>query len=324
MRSSVVFAVLLALSAALLAWWVTFVVLEADALERAGEAMIASDVDAAARAFGADDRHGLAELARGRRRMFISEAAVFLAALVAALVLFVASKRAERSVLRSHARFLAGATHELKTPLATIRLGLESLADGRLDAAARDRYLHAMLGETDRLERGLSNLLETAALRAEGVVLHREPGDLSADLRTALEAMTPRADATAVSLELAADAALFASRDAKALQLVLRNLLDNAIKFSPRGAVVRASLQSVDGRARIRVEDAGLGIHPDELGHIFEPFWRSDHAPGGAGLGLHLARELVRAHGGEILAESPGVGRGAVFTVELPLVGAAS
>jgi signal transduction histidine kinase len=71
-------------------------------------------------------------------------------------VLFVASKRAERSVLRSHARFLAGATHELKTPLATIRLGLESLADGLLDAAARERYLQSgLLGETDRLERGL-------------------------------------------------------------------------------------------------------------------------------------------------------------------------
>ena len=124
-RSSVVFAVLLALTATLLAWWATFQVLEANALERAGAALIGGDPDAAARALGAADRTGLGELASSRRRMFVSEAVVFAAALVASAWLFVASKRAERRVLQSHSRFLAGATHELKTPLATIRLCLE-------------------------------------------------------------------------------------------------------------------------------------------------------------------------------------------------------
>ncbi|MBI5853341.1 MAG: HAMP domain-containing histidine kinase [Planctomycetes bacterium] len=319
MRSSVVFAVLLALSAALLAWWLTFAVREAGALERAGESLIAADVDAAARAFGADDRFGLAELARGRRRMFLSEAVVFALAIVVAALLFVASKRAERRVLTSYSRFLAGATHELKTPLATIRLGLETVADERLDATARARYLRAMLGETGRLERGISNLLASAALRAEGVVLHEELGDLADDLRAAVLAMQARADAAGVSLELGATSSAPADRDAHALRLLLHNLIDNAIKFSARGGVVRVAL-AVDGdRARILIDDHGLGIAGADLARIFEPFWRGDHAAGGAGLGLHLARELARAHGGEIEARSEGPGRGASFVVDLPL-----
>ncbi|MFO1050780.1 MAG: HAMP domain-containing sensor histidine kinase [Planctomycetota bacterium] len=318
MRSSVVFGVVLSLSMLLLAWWVTFQVRESNELERAGTALIAEDIDGAARAFGADDRHGLAALARSRRRMFFSEAAVFAGVLFATGLLFVASKRVERRVLQSHARFLAGATHELKTPLATIRLGLESIADPRVAAAARERYLRAMIGETDRLERGLSNLLETAALRAEGAMVHPRPGDLADDLRSAVEELQARADAAGVKLLGEIDGSVTLARDPKAVRLVLHNLLDNAVKFSPRDATVRVALRPGSERVEVVVADSGAGIPPADLRRVFEPFWRGEGSAGGAGLGLHLARELARAHGGDVEAHSAGTGQGATFVFWLP------
>ena len=109
-------------------------------------------------------------------------------------------------------------------------------------------------------------------------------------------------------------------RDPEAMQLVLHNLLDNAIKYSPPGGTVTLSVTVVDGRARLAVADRGRGLDTQELAHAFEPFWRgSDVATGGAGLGLHLVSELVAAHRGSVAVHSDGRDRGAEFVVWLPL-----
>jgi signal transduction histidine kinase len=323
-RSSLLFASILALSFALVAWWTYALVASGGELVAAGERLAAGDLDGAARALGADGAGGVAAEGERRRRMFASEGAFFAAVMAGLGWLYLAATRREAAAQRTQDRFLAAATHELKTPLATIVLLLDSLRDGRVDADKRARYLAAGLQEAERLGRGLDNVLTAAGLRATRRMATLTPGDLVDDVRRAVDAVRGRAEAGDVSVRLDAPTTLPARRDETALQLALRNLLDNAVKFSPPQSAVHVTIARDGGDATVVVRDAGRGLDAEERAHLFEPFWRgSDVATGGAGLGLHLVRELVAAHGGTVSAHSDGRDRGACFTVRLPL-GAAS
>lgn len=320
--SYILFLATLVLSFALVAWWTTFQVLASGELEAAGRQLVGGDIEAAARALGAADAAGLPQLAHDRWWMFVSEGAAFAAILLLSGWLYTASERREAELQKAQDRFLAAATHELKTPLATIVLLLESLRDERLPADKRTRYLASGLQEAERLERGLTNVLTAAGLRTAARHGEPKPGDLTGDVRTAIAAMQARATAAGVHLTTEVPDTLPATREPEAVQLVLRNLLDNAIKYSPAGSTIAVSLAASGDEAVIRVRDQGRGLDAEELGNAFRPFWRgSDRATGGTGLGLHLVRELVMAHGGSVAADSAGRDRGAEFTVRLPLRG---
>lgn len=320
MRSSLLFGLTLLLSFALVAWWTTFQLLATHELAGAGERLIAGDVDGAAKALGAADAESLGALARRRFGMFASEGAFFAVVLAALAWLYAASVRREARLRTTQDRFLAAATHELKTPLATIVLLLESLRDGRVPEQKRMRYLSNGLLEAERLERGLHNVLTAAGLRTTGTPMRAEPGDLVADVRDAVQALDARAHAADVTLGVRAPERLAIVRDPTAMQMVLRNLLDNAIKYSPPGTGVEVAVEALGDEARVTVRDAGRGLDASELAHAFEPFWRGDdQASGGAGLGLHLVHELVLAHGGTVQADSPGRDQGSAFTVRLPI-----
>lgn len=322
-RSSLLFASILALSFALVVWWTYALVASGGELASAGERLAAGDADGAARALGAADARALADEGDRRRLMFASEGAFFAAVMALLGWLYVQAQRREAQAQRAQDRFLAAATHELKTPLATIVLLLDSLRDGRVDDARRMRDLATGLQEAERLGRGLDNVLTAAGLRTAPRAPQLTDGDLADDVRAAVAAATPRAEAGDVALELAAPERLPLRRDEAGLQLALGNLLDNAIKFSPAGATVRIAVAQDGGDAVVTVADEGRGLDADEQAHLFEPFWRgSDLATGGAGLGLHLVRQLVQAHGGTVAAASAGRDRGACFTVRLPAGGA--
>jgi len=318
--STLLTAILLAANLALVAWWTWFQIRRSDELEHAAQFLARGDADAAARALGAADAKSLAEVARTHRRMFLSEGSAFTIVLVLAGVAVVVVLRRQARLRADHDRFLAGATHELKTPLATIQLLLESLRDGRLPSDKRDRYLQSGLLEATRLGAGLDNLLTAAGLRDRG--MRRPPhqsGDLAADVRRAIASLTARAEAAGVSLR-AEDLPLCATvRDPEAIQLVLHNLLDNAVKYSPRGSCVMVTLATEGEEAVLTVRDEGQGMDGEALANAFVPFWRGrDSGIGGTGLGLFLVRELVQAHGGTVEASSAGVGRGSAIAVRLP------
>lgn len=319
-RSSLLFASILALSFALVAWWTYALVTSGAELAAAGERLAAGDPEGAARELGAGGVADLAAEGERRRRMFASEGAFFAAVMAGLGWLYLAALRREGAAQRTQDRFLAAATHELKTPLATIVLLLDSLRDGRVDADKRARYLAAGLQEAERLGRGLDNVLTAAGLRATRRAAALTPGDLVADVRRAVDALRGRADAGEVAVRVDAPPTLPSRRDETALQLALRNLIDNAVKFSPPCSTVLVTVAREGGDATIVVRDEGRGLDDEERSRLFEPFWRgNDVATGGAGLGLHLVRELVAAHGGTVAAHSDGRDRGACFTVRLPL-----
>lgn len=318
--SNLLFALVLCLSFALLAWWAKFLLSSSSELAAASAQLVQRDVNGAAQVLGAEDAASLAELGRRRQQMFAGEAIFFAVVLSICGGLYFASKRREASLRASQDRFLAAATHELKTPLATISLLLESLREDRVPAQKRKRYLTNGLLEAERLERGLQNVLQAAGLRSARSHAVKTRGDLAEDVREAVDAMQARADAADIALTVEAADGIETLRDGPALQLVLRNLLDNSIKFSPAGTTVRVGVEAQAGVAQLRVRDEGRGLDAQEQERAFHPFWRGDdEASGGTGLGLHLVHELVEAHGGEVQAVSRGRGQGSTFVVRLPL-----
>ncbi len=318
-RSTILFASILALSIALSAWWTLFQVGASAELADASAWLVAGDVDRAARALGAEDARSLHDLAERRRFMFASEGIFFVLVLLGLGALYFASMRREGRARTAQDRFLAAATHELKTPLATIVLLLESLRDGRVAVEKREHWLRTGLQEAERLQRGLDNVLTAAGLRTARRAARTEPGDLVVDVQRAVDAVRGRALAAEVAIALDLPPTLRARRDEVSMQLALRNLLDNAIKFSAPGGCVQVALKAGARDATFEVHDEGRGMDGGELERAFEPFWRGgDAAAGGTGLGLHLVRELVEAHGGTVEAHSAGRGRGSSFVVRLP------
>ena len=321
---------LLVSSLALVTWWTWFQVGEAERLERAGQHMLAGHIDMAAQELGAEDAAKLPDLGRSRRRMFLSEGLVFICIVIAAGAYLLLAMRRQTQLQEDHDRFLAGATHELKTPLATIQLLLESLRDDRVPTDKRDRYLRLGLNEASRLESGLTNVLTAAGLRSDTRHL-RTPvdGDLANDVELAVAALQPRAEAAGIELDLPQLTSIRASREPEGLQLVLHNLLDNAIKYSNRGDTVHLTLTQQGKEAVFTIRDQGEGMDSQALANAFRPFWRGrDHhstdptsgkkGTGGIGLGLHLCREILRSFGGTITATSQGADQGSTFTVKLP------
>ncbi len=324
--SSLLTALLLTANLALVAWWTWFQVHRADDLETAGLHLARGDVDGAAHALGAADAVSLPAVARARRRMFLSEGLAFTVILVAAGVTVVLLLRRESRLRADHDRFLAGATHELKTPLATIQLLLESLRDDRLPQHKRDRYLQSGLVEAQRLEAGLNNVLTAAGLRGRALRRpSRSEGDLAADVHRAVTQLAPRAEAAGVHLQADPLPSIVTVRDPEAIQLVLHNLLDNAIKYSPRDSTVNVTLATDGNDAVLAINDQGMGMDSEALANAFVPFWRGrDSGTGGTGLGLFLVRELVQAHGGSVAATSRGAGQGSNLVVRLPRRGGAA
>jgi len=322
-KSTILFLLILGLSLALVAWWTAFQLGASNELAAAGRRLLAGDVGGAANAFGAGDVAELESIANARWIMFASEGLFFGVVLAASGWLYLASVRREGELRAAQDRFLAAATHELKTPLATIVLLLESLRDDRLPVEKRPGYLANGLLEAERLERGLTNVLTAAGLRTTSrATLRQTPrkdGDLVADVRAAVAAIEPRAQATGVTVTLRAPHEAPFSRDPAGLQLVLRNLLDNAVKFSRPGGAIAVELSIDRDDAAIVVRDEGRGMDAEELERAFAPFWRgSDLATGGTGLGLHLVKQIVAAHGGSVTARSDGRDRGSEFVVRLP------
>ena len=308
-------------------------------VNRAAQAMLQVDVAAAGRPYlevirhpdisaqvtatlrGEDvDTHELA-LARDPSRMFISRAAPVASGGEGGAVLVLHDITDLRRADQIRRDFVANVSHELRTPLTAVRGYVEALADGPPDEETRQRFLEIITRHTTRMERLVTDLLRLAQLDARQEVPDMGACDMRqifdavvADLAPAIEARRHRItiDVSSETREVRGDAAK--------LHDVVRNLVENAVNYSPDAADVRLEARRVNGSVTIDVSDSGPGIPQDDLTRVFERFYRVDKSrsrPGGTGLGLAIVRHLVELHGGRVRAENRQ-GGGARFTVTLP------
>lgn len=252
-------------------------------------------------------------------RVLLAVAALGL--LIAAAVTIVLVRRALRPIRRAVSRqrdFVADAAHELRTPLAIIRtVGELGLAEE--DPSDLHASLEQILAENNHLTRLVEDLSLLARVDTGVVEMDRSPLDLSALVADTATELTPLAEAKDVRLEIGVAAGIRVRGDVTRLRQLLLILLDNALKYTPAGGTVWVHLSADGHRARLEVSDSGPGIPPQDLGRIFDRFYRSDQARTGegTGLGLAIARWVVGAHGGTIEARN-GPSGGAVVSATLP------
>jgi len=230
-------------------------------------------------------------------------------------------RQARLSEMKSN--FVSSVSHELRAPLAAVRLMAESLDGGRVaDEAKQKDYYRLILQECRRLSSLVENVLDLSRIGDGRKRYSFEPVDLAALVRQSVAVMEPCAAERQVSLGLAEIPGLQPIWDGHAVQQSLVNLLDNAIKHSPPGATVRVAVERDAGNVRLWVEDQGRGIPRREQKRIFEMFYRHGselrRETKGAGIGLSIVQQVAKAHGGRVIVDSE-VGRGSRFALELPL-----
>jgi len=224
---------------------------------------------------------------------------------------------------RRRLEVIGDVTHELRTPITTIEGYLEGLLDGVIEPSPRTwAMLHT---EAGRLRRLVDDLQELSRAEARQIPLSPQPVAPQRLVQSALEPLEGQFAEKNLDLKVSLPEGLppVMADPARAVQ-ILTNLLVNALRYTPLPGKVELAVSREEDRVAFRVTDTGVGLTPEQLAHIFERFYRVDksrsRALGGSGIGLTIARSLAQAMGGEIRAESAGLGQGSSFTVTLPQV----
>jgi signal transduction histidine kinase len=233
------------------------------------------------------------------------------------------TEQQQRELDRLRRDLVAWIGHDLRTPLAAVRVIIEALADGVVeDPATVERYLETAQHHIGSLSSLLDDLFDMAQIDAGGLRLDRQPSSMCDLISDTIEAFSALAERQGVTLEGSAtpdaDPVLM---DVQKIGRVLNNLLDNALRHTPSGGIVQVITSTTPGDVRVEVCDTGEGIRDEDLPRVFERFYRGEksrsRATGGAGLGLAIAAGIVEAHGGQIGAES-AVGQGTRVWFTLP------
>lgn len=243
--------------------------------------------------------------------------------LAGATVIFIYWNKQHRLIQMQRA-FVSNVTHELKSPVASIQLALETMALRDLSDERRREFISMMLDDTERLSTLIDRILGAARIekkrgryRLEAVSMRQFLEEFLHEDRHLYEQ-----DGHRIIFEKIRDSRV--SIDRAAMRVVLSNLLENAARYSPRGSKIRLRLHRDLGSCRLDVIDSGNGIRGKDLKNVFKMFWRcsDEHASRvrGTGLGLYIVRNIIRDHHGKIWAASPGIGRGATFSIRLPRI----
>jgi signal transduction histidine kinase/ActR/RegA family two-component response regulator len=233
-------------------------------------------------------------------------------------------QREAEAANRAKDEFFATLSHELRTPINAVYGWTHMLRSGQIGEDAKERALDAIMRNAHAQVQLIDDLLDVSRIVSGKMRLDVRAVDLRAVVESAVDAVRPAANAKQIRFQLVLDPrAGPTTGDPDRLQQVVWNLLNNAVKFTPRGGSVQVHLQRVNSHVEIVVSDTGQGISPELLPMVFTRFWQAEGSKsrkqGGLGLGLALVRYLVEAHGGTATAHSEGEGKGATFVVKLPL-----
>ena len=344
---------LLAVSAAQVFWWIADQSRRTEALQRRLVELYSADARAAAelQRLGADGGTiealfphltvepgaGIAilpEALEGLRRDRVRwlnqygwEGAFFLVVLVVSMVAVWGALHQQELLRRRQQSFIAAVSHELKIPVASLQLAVETLG---LRDLPRDRVIELadrMASDLSRMEDMVAKILDTSRLDERKVTLRPEIVGLSSAVRSVVEEVGTRATHAGIGIEVDIPDDVKVRADPAAVRTVLRNLLDNALQAVAGGAGRRVRITSRgSGRlVRVRIEDDGVGFAPEEATRLFQKFYRPGdemrRRGSGQGLGLFIVRRLVELEGGRVEAASDGPGRGAAFEVSWPIAG---
>ena len=226
--------------------------------------------------------------------------------------------RADNYILARERNFLLAVTHELKTPIASIRLAIDTLKRLDLEGADRDEMLDVARSGTLRLERRVEDILQATRLNLPDALV-RSPFDVTEFVEDTASTFLHLNPESSVSVKLIGESGLLLHGDEEMWRLCLINLLENAIKYSPTHTSVEVVLDTTTKKPNLSIIDHGPGISPDERKKVFEAFYRlpRDKDVEGTGLGLHLVFRIVKMHGAEIHITSTA-GGGATFVIDWP------
>lgn len=251
---------------------------------------------------------------------------VFFMAIITGLILNTIFLVREIRLNEQHDSFINAVTHELKTPIASIRLYVETMQRREIDAKKRQEFLQLMLEDTDRLLGTIEQVLKAGETGYKNRARHRVEVDFSGLVRECVDLARTRHRLQSEMLKLDVPANGNGAKvqgDPEELRTAVSNLLDNAIKYSGKNVEVSVRVETPDEKhVVLSVRDRGVGIPAEELKRIFKRFYRvpgraRSHAKG-TGLGLFIVRAVARAHGGKVFAVSGGEGKGTTVTFELP------
>lgn len=266
----------------------------------------------------------LAAEERRRINQFAWEGAFFLLALGICITVIARALRAEARVLHEQDNFLALVSHQFKTPLASLQLSLETMALRPLSPDQSGALIERMLADLARMEAMVTQILESVRLERGRVDLRREPVEVAGAVARVISSLEERAKKERVSISADLPRGVYVLADPLALDVVMRNLLENAISaVAPvGGGTVKVEAHRTNDEVEVVVRDSGVGFRPGDSVRLFEKFTRLHPGGGssyfGTGLGLFIVRRLMQLAGGRVSAHSDGVGQGAQFVLAWP------
>jgi signal transduction histidine kinase len=248
---------------------------------------------------------------------------LLLVAMLLGVVLILRDIRRENHVARLRSDFISNVTHELKTPLTSIRMYAESLLMGRVKSdQVQKEYLSVVVNESERLKRMINNILEFSKMEKGKPEYFFVNSNLASILKSAIQEMKYWLDKEGFDVVTELDDIIFARVDPEKMKQAISNLFSNAIKYSTDTKKIYVRLYQKSDHIFIEVEDCGIGIAEDKLSRIFEEFYRIEQKEiiSGTGLGLTVVKEIIEAHNGTISVTSE-IGKGSRFTIRIPLEG---
>ncbi len=253
--------------------------------------------------------------------MFASESAFFVILIVMGVYLMYRSVRQSSDLRRQQQNFIAAVTHELKTPVSSVKLYAETMERTEISRPDQEKYLRRMQEDITRLEQLIDDILQVGRLEQKSSRLNLKPTDFSRDVTEYVDTMQGYLERNNFTLHTNIEPGLLAVTEYDAMRRVVACLVENSVKYSDSRHEAELTLRSDNGQIELSLKDYGVGVPAEEIEKVFQAFYRvgdeMTRKIGGTGLGLYLVREIVASHGGSVELRSEGTGQGTTVTIRL-------